>query len=547
MAENYAAREDGSFRVISSLPDVNITPVGSAKVPIPYAITATLGKANNASNNVFIERHAAFIASSDTISTTGGAPGTDKGIKSGTVNDKAEPKDKSSSFFINKQQVIRVFDTFYMNSKNTLGTLVQSIPVPKDRITDDGALPPPPESEQGFFESAWEWLEDAGNQALTAAVELDDKFKVMNRVEGVGMFALGLGEMVTGAALIIVPEPTMATKVAGLGTFGLGLDTGSSGLDQVWTGERASTTLDKTVEDGAQMVGLSPEMAASAATVFAGVTKPTKIAGDLAHQGMDALKSEVKAQAAEQLGLDAPEGVGGKGKGKGKKQPPPKKTEKSGTDGAESKGAGKCPSKEETKRKGDCAESLINEKLKKEGFEPFDTSKLTNNQGNGFDNVGTSQGGDVRMVVIETKANQSKLNKKQKLGGESRTEDLIKEMEKATRLDGHGRYKHMMEYADKKGLIPKSKYSSPDEFKAKLKELMKELEKAKGSTFYCLCRVILKKDETGCYGEIDKKTKKKNKKSFCEATSIMCTPWFDKDTPSTDKKDEAICKRFAQK
>lgn len=547
MANNYAAREDGCFRVICTVPDINITPVGCAKIPIPYFITTTLGKANKASQNVMIERHAAFIFSSDTISTTGAAPGVDKGIKSGTVNAKAQPKDKSSTFYINGQNVIRVHDLFYMNNKNTLGILVNSIPVPVGHITDEGTLPPPPPEELGFFESAWEWTKDTANAALVTAVEIDEKYKIVARAEGAGMVVVGTLEMAAGVVLVAAPEPTMVTKVAGAGTIVLGADTGSSGISQVWTGERTSTALERTVEVGSQMIGVSPETAAYASMGVGAISKPTKIVGEVAHYGMDAAKSEVKAQAErkiqEQLGIEIPDAnAGGNGKNKSKGKGQKNDNKKIGKDGAESKGSQKCQDKGEDKRKGDCAEKIINEQMKKQNFAPFDTSKLTNNQGNGFDNIGINPNGDVRMVIIETKANRSKLSKQQKLGGDVRTTKIIKEMNKALEDDGFGRYKHMMEYLDKEGMIPKSQYSSPSEFKEKLKELKKELEESNGMRFYCVCRVRLQKDKTGCYGKIDSKSQKTQ--GLCKASSIKCTPWVNKKTPSNNEKEKSVCKKI---
>ncbi|UIV57784.1 DUF4150 domain-containing protein [Escherichia coli] len=45
MANNYMARQDGLWIVVSLCPDVCKTPMGSATPPVPYSVIANLGDA----------------------------------------------------------------------------------------------------------------------------------------------------------------------------------------------------------------------------------------------------------------------------------------------------------------------------------------------------------------------------------------------------------------------------------------------------------------------------------------------------------------------
>lgn len=139
------------------------------------------------------------------------------------------------------------------------------------------------------------------------------------------------------------------------------------------------------------------------------------------------------------------------------------------------------------KNKGDCAESLVNEKYKDQGFEEFDTKRIENGSGHGIDNILHN---DTDVMIIETKANTAGLNKWQKLGGEAYLAKQLGEMRDAIAGDG-GRWKSMAEKAD---------------FEDAIEELEEILKKNKD---FKVCRVNVKEDPTGCYG--------KNGKGKCEA------------------------------
>ncbi|WP_303840137.1 polymorphic toxin type 50 domain-containing protein [Apibacter mensalis] len=77
--------------------------------------------------------------------------------------------------------------------------------------------------------------------------------RILGGVKAVG----GALEMVAGGALLVTPEPTMATKAAGVVVAVHGADEASSGLKQVWTGEEESSL---TIQ-GLQAAGMSKQNA----------------------------------------------------------------------------------------------------------------------------------------------------------------------------------------------------------------------------------------------------------------------------------------------
>jgi hypothetical protein len=140
MAKHIGARKCGKQMVICATPSVNKTPIGNSTPPIPYPVQCTLSTSNEVSGNVFFNANEAFTLSSDSNYVIGDAAGSVGGTSSGTVSQKAEPIDSSKSVYVNKRQVVRCGDKFYMNNKNTTGTLVCSPPIVAPHITDSGKL-----------------------------------------------------------------------------------------------------------------------------------------------------------------------------------------------------------------------------------------------------------------------------------------------------------------------------------------------------------------------------------------------------------------------
>jgi len=142
MAKNIGARASSLPKVISNYPSWNWTPGCSS--PVPYPVTYDLDQSENVSSDVYYNGSPAFMMQSDSSHVTGDEAGKNGGVLSGTVSDKAEPIEHSSSVRVNKRQAVRCGDLFYMNSKNTQGTLVCTPPPPKGAITDTGKIPDAP-------------------------------------------------------------------------------------------------------------------------------------------------------------------------------------------------------------------------------------------------------------------------------------------------------------------------------------------------------------------------------------------------------------------
>jgi hypothetical protein len=166
-----------------------------------------------------------------------------------------------------------------------------------------------------------------------------------------------------------------------------------------------------------------------------------------------------------------------------------KNDKRSGEDGGSSKGT-RCGGQTANKNKGDCAERLVNRQYASQGYEIFDTQKITNGSGHGLDNIVYTP---TTVTIIETKANTSPMSKPQRLGGE--------------------KYKDIQDKAYEDGLQGKGRMKSvPNEGITEYKNLQ-----VGKSLHYKKCRVKLHNDPSGCYGRLGKGT--------CKAKSIECSDW----------------------
>lgn len=118
MAFQYAARKQERWRVLSILPDVCKTPVGSSTPPVPYPIMSELASVDAPAGTVFANRNPMVLFNTSMVPTTiGNAPGVGKGLKSNTVGEASWPLDRSTTVRIEGKHVIRNNDQFWMNGK----------------------------------------------------------------------------------------------------------------------------------------------------------------------------------------------------------------------------------------------------------------------------------------------------------------------------------------------------------------------------------------------------------------------------------------------
>jgi hypothetical protein len=126
-----------------------------------------------------------------------------------------------------------------------------------------------------------------------------DCLSCWQRFWGGVQFLGGLAEGIGGTALLVTPEPTMATKVAGWGLFVHGSDMRSTGLRQVWTGKsempltRQGLMVIGLSENQAMIVDASINIAAGGAGAYAKVDKMLKMGAvtrNSYHDGLGALR-----------------------------------------------------------------------------------------------------------------------------------------------------------------------------------------------------------------------------------------------------------------
>lgn len=110
------ARKDEQWTIVSTMPDVCKTPMGSSTPPVPYPVTASLGGSQMTSKTVFANGNPIVrFDSSFAPDTVGDAAGTAHGIQSGTVGAKCWPIDHSSTVRVEGKMVVRHNDQFWMN------------------------------------------------------------------------------------------------------------------------------------------------------------------------------------------------------------------------------------------------------------------------------------------------------------------------------------------------------------------------------------------------------------------------------------------------
>lgn len=116
MADNYVARKQAGWQVVSVAPDVCKTPMGSSVPPVPYPVVAKLDSTTQPAGTVRANAHPLVLFdASYTPATLGDQAGTAKGVKSGTVGAQCWPKQRSSTVRVEGKRVIRHDDQFWMN------------------------------------------------------------------------------------------------------------------------------------------------------------------------------------------------------------------------------------------------------------------------------------------------------------------------------------------------------------------------------------------------------------------------------------------------
>ena len=108
----------GSGGVLSTV-DVCLTPVGKKSVPIAYANSALSEDAAATADSIQINNHPACHLGSVFSKSCGDEAGTDKGIKSGSIQGKAEFLQGSHNVYFEGQPAVREGDLMVSNNRNT--------------------------------------------------------------------------------------------------------------------------------------------------------------------------------------------------------------------------------------------------------------------------------------------------------------------------------------------------------------------------------------------------------------------------------------------
>ncbi|HGL6718173.1 DUF4150 domain-containing protein [Burkholderia contaminans] len=116
MADNVMARQQGRWIVVSTAPDVCKTPMGSSTPPVPYPVTAELNTSEGSAGSVRANGHPVVVFErSFTPATLGDAAGRATGVKSGTVEGKCHPLERSGTVRAEGRYLVRHGDQFWMN------------------------------------------------------------------------------------------------------------------------------------------------------------------------------------------------------------------------------------------------------------------------------------------------------------------------------------------------------------------------------------------------------------------------------------------------
>ena len=116
MADNYTARKESSWKVVSIVPDVCKTPMGSSIPPVPYPVTAELEDSVGVAETVRANGSPVVVYDKSSVPRTlGDAAGKARGVKSGTVEANCYPEGKSSTVRSEGKLIVRHDDLFWMN------------------------------------------------------------------------------------------------------------------------------------------------------------------------------------------------------------------------------------------------------------------------------------------------------------------------------------------------------------------------------------------------------------------------------------------------
>ena len=129
--EMSAAQHSGkSATIVCLAPDVCLTPVGNAVVPIPYMIISKLEWSVKTANSTILTDQEACTMASRTDKETDDEPGSKGGVKSGVNTGYCRPISKKTNVFVEGKELVQNDNLYDMNYNgpngpgNTVGKLI---------------------------------------------------------------------------------------------------------------------------------------------------------------------------------------------------------------------------------------------------------------------------------------------------------------------------------------------------------------------------------------------------------------------------------------
>jgi hypothetical protein len=99
-----AARKNSIFMVVSLVPDVCKTPIGSSMVPVPYPIVGDLADSIEMAKHTNFNGDPVYLLSDSIVATvTGNEPGTGGGMKSSVNKGKVRATSSSKTVRVRRQ------------------------------------------------------------------------------------------------------------------------------------------------------------------------------------------------------------------------------------------------------------------------------------------------------------------------------------------------------------------------------------------------------------------------------------------------------------
>lgn len=162
MADPLFLTQDDKYRAISTQPSLNLTPMGPVSVPCGYPVVSDLGEALECVASVrFNGKPVYVLGQSRQKECKGDETGSDKGVRSGTVNGEVKPTKASSTVNAGGKPIVRVGDTCTMQGGNTVGVYVANVapgPAPPPDAPVPSRTPPvvPETAQEAAFQASQE-------------------------------------------------------------------------------------------------------------------------------------------------------------------------------------------------------------------------------------------------------------------------------------------------------------------------------------------------------------------------------------------------------